>query len=51
VMLTEEKQPLRPTIELIYDGLGKKLERREIIRLIDNPLLYITDSLRESELP
>jgi HD-GYP domain-containing protein (c-di-GMP phosphodiesterase class II) len=51
VMSTERKQPLRPTIELIYDGLGNKLERREIIRLIDNPLLYITDSLKESQLP
>jgi hypothetical protein len=51
VTSTEKNQPLRPTIDLIYDGLGNKLERREIIRLIDNPLLYITDSLRESELP
>jgi HD-GYP domain-containing protein (c-di-GMP phosphodiesterase class II) len=51
VTSTEKNQPLRPSIELIYDGLGSKLERREIIRLIDNPLLYITDSLKESELP
>jgi HD-GYP domain-containing protein (c-di-GMP phosphodiesterase class II) len=51
VISTEKNQPLRPALELIYDGLGSKLERREIIRLIDNPLLYITDSLKESELP
>jgi HD-GYP domain-containing protein (c-di-GMP phosphodiesterase class II) len=50
VISIEKNQPLRPAIELIYDGLGSKLERREIIRLIDNPLLYITDSLKESEL-
>jgi hypothetical protein len=51
VLSTEKNQPLRPTIELLYDGLGNKLERREIIRLMDNPLLYITDSLKDSELP
>jgi HD-GYP domain-containing protein (c-di-GMP phosphodiesterase class II) len=51
VLSTEKNQPLRPTIELLYDGLGNKLERREIIRLMDSPLLYITDSLKDSELP
>jgi hypothetical protein len=51
VMSTEKNQPLRPAIELIYDGVGNKLEQRDVVRLMDNPLLYITDSLRESELP
>ena len=51
VTSTIENQPLRPTIELIYDGLGNKLERREIVCLTDNPLLYITDSLRDAKVP
>jgi len=51
VLYADKEQGLRPTIELIYDGRGRKLERREVIRLSENPLLYITGSIGERELP
>jgi HD-GYP domain-containing protein (c-di-GMP phosphodiesterase class II) len=41
VISTDKKQPLRPTIELLYDGSGNRLEKPQIIRLSENPLLYI----------
>lgn len=50
VISTEIGQPLRPTIELLYDGLGSKMRERQVIRLSDNPLLYIEGSLDDSEL-
>jgi len=50
VIATEKNQPLRPTVELFYDGMGNKLEKREIIRLSDNPLLYVLETLDEREL-
>ncbi len=51
VVSTLRNQPLRPVVHLICDGLGKKLEKKEFVRLSDNPLLYITDYLKESDLP
>jgi len=49
VVATEKNQPLRPTVELAYDGLGNRLEKKEIIRLSDNPLLYVLETLDERE--
>lgn len=51
VISTDHKQPLRPVIELISDHEGQKLEDRQIMRLCDNPLLYIVESLNEEDLP
>jgi HD-GYP domain-containing protein (c-di-GMP phosphodiesterase class II) len=51
VISTETSQPLRPTVELLYDSEGKKLGMRKVIRLADNPLLYITGSIGEKEIP
>ena len=51
VVSTDENQPLRPTIEILYDGRAKKVPDREIIRLSENPLLYITESIDEKSLP
>jgi HD-GYP domain-containing protein (c-di-GMP phosphodiesterase class II) len=50
VIATEKNQPLRPTVELSYDGMGNKLEKKEIVRLSDNPLLYVLETLDEREL-
>ncbi len=43
--------PLRPTIQLLYDADGYKVPDGRIIHLKDSPLLYIVDSVDESELP
>ena len=51
VLTTDRHQPLRPTIELLYDSAGGKMERRDVIRLSENPLLYITESIHERDLP
>ena len=51
VLSTEKEQPLRPTIELLYDSAGGKMESREIVRLSENPLLYITENIHERDLP
>jgi HD-GYP domain-containing protein (c-di-GMP phosphodiesterase class II) len=50
VLRTEKNQPLRPTVELVYDGQGNRLDRGEIIRLADNPLLYLVESVDEKKL-
>jgi HD-GYP domain-containing protein (c-di-GMP phosphodiesterase class II) len=45
VISTDRNHPLRPTVEVLYDGLGNKPEQREIVRLSDNPLLYIVETV------
>lgn len=50
VISTDKNQPLRPTIELLYDGMGNKLDKIRVIRLSDDPLLYIDSSTSEKEL-
>lgn len=45
VISTEKDQPMRPTIEVLYDDMGMKKEPREVIRLSENPLLYITETV------
>lgn len=51
VLATDKQQPLRPTIEVLYNGAGKKLEKPEVIHLSQSPLLYITESIHEKALP
>ena len=50
VLSTEKSQPLRPTLELLYDSLGNKLEKGEVVRLAENPLLYIVGGVNEKTL-
>lgn len=50
VVSTDENQPLRPTLEILYDGLSNKIAGRGFIRLADNPLLYIIESIDEKGL-
>jgi HD-GYP domain-containing protein (c-di-GMP phosphodiesterase class II) len=50
VISTDKKQPLRPIIMLLYDGLGEKVGRRETVNLANNPLLYIVDCMDERRL-
>jgi HD-GYP domain-containing protein (c-di-GMP phosphodiesterase class II) len=50
VVATDRNHPLRPAVEVLYDGLGNKPEQREIVRLSDNPLLYILETIDERDL-
>lgn len=51
VISTDKNQPLRPTIEIISDGSGNKLEKPQVIPLSDNPLLYIEGNAKADDLP
>jgi len=50
VVSTDRNHPLRPTVEVLYDGLGNRPEKKEIVRLSDNPLLYIVETIDERDL-
>jgi HD-GYP domain-containing protein (c-di-GMP phosphodiesterase class II) len=51
VLRTNKKWTLRPTIELLYNSQGDKLEKPKKIRLMENPLLYIKCSVNPNDLP
>ncbi|MDY7032089.1 MAG: HD-GYP domain-containing protein, partial [Thermodesulfobacteriota bacterium] len=51
VVETTKDHPLRPTIQLLYDFQGRKVQNKKIIKLQDSPLLYIKDTLFENDLP
>ena len=51
VLATDHKRTMRPLIEILYDGDGNKLEKRELVSLSENPLLYITGCVDDKELP
>jgi len=50
VAQTVPGQPLRPVIQLIFDGDGNEIMDERLIPLKDHPLLYIVDSMDESEI-
>ncbi len=50
VLSTDRRQPLKPMIQLLYDSDGLALGKGEIIRLADNPLLHIVESISEADL-
>lgn len=51
VAQTVPGQPLRPVVQLLYDGDGNEISDERMIALKDFPLLYIVDSLDETEVP
>jgi len=51
VVSTNKAQPLRPGIELVFDGLGNRLEKEKLIQLSESPLLHIVDTIDEKDLP
>ena len=51
VIETSESQPLRPTVQIMYDSQGKRVREKRIIKLAGNPILHITDSIFEEDLP
>jgi HD-GYP domain-containing protein (c-di-GMP phosphodiesterase class II) len=46
-----EDSPLRPTVEILFDSQRRKLSKKKVINLADAPLLYITGTAYESDLP
>ncbi|MDA1001155.1 MAG: HD domain-containing protein [bacterium] len=51
VAQTVPGQPLRPVVQIIFDAEGNEIMEERNIALKDYPLLYIVDSVDESELP
>ncbi len=51
VIEINEDSPLRPTVEILFDSQGRKLPKRKVINLADAPLLYVTGTVYESDLP
>ena len=51
VLSTDKLHPLKPVIELLYDGVGQKMKRGKIVHLSNSPLLRIVDTVGEEELP
>ena len=50
VVSTDRNQPLRPTVELLYDGQGRRLKEKEIVKLSEHPLLHIVETVDEEAL-
>ena len=50
VITTYPNFPLKPTVEILYDSLGNKLEEARIADLPGEPLLYITGSVDEKDI-
>jgi HD-GYP domain-containing protein (c-di-GMP phosphodiesterase class II) len=50
VIETYPDQPLRPKIQIIYDSQKRKVLTEKIVALPEDPLLYIVDSITESEM-
>jgi HD-GYP domain-containing protein (c-di-GMP phosphodiesterase class II) len=45
VISAEKNQPLRPHVKILHDFRGNKTEERTVIRLLEQPLLYIKESV------
>ena len=50
VLASDKTRAMRPMIEILYDGKGQKVEKRKVILLSENHLLYITGCLEEEEI-
>jgi len=50
VITLDKNFPLRPTVELLYNGQGKRLEKRKTVQLSENPALRIQTGLDAKEL-
>ena len=50
VLATNQRHPLSPVIEILYDSEGKKLKNRLEIALANDPLLHIEKSIDPDEL-
>jgi HD-GYP domain-containing protein (c-di-GMP phosphodiesterase class II) len=51
VIETNENYPLSPTIQILYDSQGGRIQEKKIIKLAENSLLHIKDSIFEEDLP
>jgi len=50
VLASDKTKAMRPMIEILYDGKGQKAEKRKVVLLSENHLLYITGCVEEKEI-
>ncbi len=47
--LRENELPLRPTVKMLYDGEGNRVQDDVMIKLNENPLFFIVDGVSPEE--
>jgi hypothetical protein len=50
VTATDKNQPMRPTVEILYDNSGNKLAKPQTIRLSEMPMLHIESVVNPDEM-
>ncbi|MBU4345108.1 MAG: HD domain-containing protein [Proteobacteria bacterium] len=51
VIRTNEENPIKPAVKLLFNGKGKAVAEEIIIKLSENPLLCIADTISIEEIP
>jgi HD-GYP domain-containing protein (c-di-GMP phosphodiesterase class II) len=51
VIDTNDHQPLRPVVNVLFDSQGNRMKADQIVNLKDNSLLWVIGNLSETELP
>lgn len=51
VVDVNERFPLRPTVEIIFDPHGNRVQDKKTVKLQENTLVHITGSVYEEDLP
>jgi len=51
VVATDQSRPLRPEVLIIFDAEGHRVFENIVLKLDENPIFYIQDSISEDELP
>ena len=50
VVKTNEAMPLNPTIKVLFDGQGRRVDEEKIIDLSQSPFLHVSEVVEESVL-
>jgi HD-GYP domain-containing protein (c-di-GMP phosphodiesterase class II) len=50
VVSTGKGQPMRPVIELLYDGVGQKIQEETLVNLAESPMLHIVGVIHEGQI-
>jgi HD-GYP domain-containing protein (c-di-GMP phosphodiesterase class II) len=50
VVSTGKSQPMRPVIELLYDGMGQKIQEEILVNLAESPMLHIVGVIHEGQI-
>lgn len=51
VIDTNDHQPMRPVVNVLYDSQGNRMKVDQIVNLKDNSLLWVVGNVSEAELP